>query len=491
MVNRIIPFNSALFILINILFLISACSKKDARELESDLQTEELNLFDSTSVDFDLADIKERGSLRVILENTSTDYFLYKGQPMGFQYDLIQDFAKNQDLKLDILIESDFHKGFQMLLKGEADIIAHSLTITTNRLKIISFTDPQYEIRQMLVQRKPDNYEKLKLHEIEDQLIRSPSQLIDQEITVKKGSSYIQRLKNLSTELGGDIVIKEEDLLTEELIGSVSEGHITFTVSDEDIADINATYLDNIDVQTPLSLSTQIGWAVRPNAPKLLTLINQWLAHKKRLPDYNVLRKKYFENPKNFKRLVQSDFSSQGGGNISPYDGLIKKYSSSINWDWRLLAALVFQESQFNPKSVSWMGAKGLMQLVPNTAKEFGAKSILDPEQNIMAGTKFLDWLENYWKSYIEDPEERLKFVIASYNAGQGHVRDAMNLAGKYGKDPKLWEDNVAYYLLLKSKPKYYQDPVVKSGYCRGREPVNYVKSIFEQFSIYQQFIPN
>jgi len=491
MLNRILPFNSGVYFLFVLIVSLSSCSNKGTMDSETNRQTEELDLFDSTSVVFDLADIKERGSLRVILENTSTDYFLYKGQAMGFQYDLIQDFANNQDLKLDIIIENNFERGFQLLLKGEADIFAHSITITKNRLKIISFSDPQYEIRQMLVQRKPDNYNKLKEHEIEDKLIRSPSQLIDQEISVKKGSSYIQRLKNLSAELGGDITIKEEDLLTEELINNVSEGKIIFTVSDEDIADINATYLDNIDVQTPLSLPTQVGWAVRPNSPELLILINQWLAHKKNLPDYNVLRQRYFESPKKFKRLVQSDFSSQGGGNISQYDDLIKKYSSGINWDWRLLAALIFQESQFDPKSVSWMGAQGLMQLVPNTAKEFGAKSILNPEQNIMAGTKYLDWLDNYWKKYIEDPTERLNFVIASYNAGQGHVLDAMNLAEKYGKDPKLWHDHVDFYLLQKSKPKYYQDPIVKYGYCRGREPVNYVKSIFEQFSIYQQFIPN
>jgi membrane-bound lytic murein transglycosylase F len=153
-----------------------------------------------------------------------------------------------------------------------------------------------------------------------------------------------------------------------------------------------------------------------------------------------------------------------------------------------LLAAQIYQESQFNPKAKSWMGAQGLMQLVPNTAGEFGAKQILDPEQNIRAGTNYIRWLEDYWSKYIDDPSELEKFVLASYNSGQGHVMDAMKLAEKYGKNPKIWDDNVDFYMLLKSNPKYYKDAVVKSGYCRGREPVNYVKSIYEQFEIYKQF---
>ena len=159
-----------------------------------------------------------------------------------------------------------------------------------------------------------------------------------------------------------------------------------------------------------------------------------------------------------------------------------------IQWDWRLLAALIYQESQFNPKEESWVGAQGLMQLVPGTAAEFGAKNILDPEQNIKAGTRYLQWLQDYWKKHIDDASVLEKFVLASYNSGQGHVLDAVRLAEKYGKNPEKWEDSVEFYLLQKSKPKYYKDPVVSSGYCRGSEPVNYIKSIYTQFDIYTQF---
>jgi membrane-bound lytic murein transglycosylase F len=472
-----------------LIFLLWSCSEKKDVQNNYFSSLDSLQ-FDSTSVEFDITEIKDRGNLKVILENTSTGYFLYKGRAMGFHYELIKDFCDKNDLNVEIIIENDFKTSFQKLLNGDADIIAHALTLTKGRKEIVNFMDPLYEVRQMLIQHKPVGWEKMKKHEIEEELIKSPSELIGKRIHVKKGSSYLKRLENLSDEIGGDIIIIEEsgDVITEELIVMVADKTIEFTVADEDLADVGATYFDNIDVNMPISLPTQVGWAVRKNSVELLVELNKWISELKRKPDFNVLFKKYYDDPKGFKRRVQSDFSTITGNKISPYDDLIKKYAITINWDWRLLAAQIYQESQFNPKAKSWMGAQGLMQLVPNTAREFGANQSLDPEQNIKAGTNYIRWLEDYWGKYIDDPSELEKFVLASYNTGQGHVMDAMKLAEKYGKDPSVWDDNVGFYMLLKSNPKYYKDPVVNSGYCRGREPVNYVISIYKQFEIYKQF---
>jgi membrane-bound lytic murein transglycosylase F len=452
---------------------------------------QEIISLDIDPVKFDLSEINKRGSLRVILENTSTGYFLYKGRPMGLQYELASRFCEEVGLTMDIVIENDLEKSFRMLLEGEGDIIAHGLTITKARRQIIDFTEPHYEIRQVLVQRKPDGWRDMRLHEIEKTLIRSPSELIGKKIYVKKGSSYVRRLRNLSEEIGGDIVIIEEfgEVLTEELISMVSHGEIDYTVADEDIASISSTFYQNVDVNTPLSLPTQVAWGVRNNSPDLLDAINTWITSMKRKPDFNVLYRRYFEDPKGFRVRIQSDFSSIGGEKISPYDDIIQKYAGEINWDWRLLAALIHQESNFKPDAKSWMGAMGLMQMIPSTAKSYGVTNIFNPEQNIMAGTKHLNWLENYWKKYVSDSLERRKFVMGSYNVGQGHVMDAVRLTEKYNKDPEVWDDNVAYYLLQKSKPKYFKDQVVKSGYCRGEEPVEYVREIFAQYDIYTQFI--
>ncbi|MBR9999441.1 MAG: transporter substrate-binding domain-containing protein [Cyclobacteriaceae bacterium] len=478
-----------LFFMLLPTFFLMGCSNQSNRRIER-LKDRSSTIFPDP-VDFDFAAIKKRGTIRVILENTSTGYFLYKGRPMGLQYELARRFSEEMGLSLEVVVENDLEKGLQLLQEGQGDVLAHSLTITKERREIVGFSDAYYEIRQMLVQRKPDNWQMMPTHEIERGLIRSPTGLIGHEVYVKKGSSFVRRLRNLSEEIGGDIVIIEEfgDVLTEELIHMVSRNEIDYTVADEDIANISATYFQNLDVETPISLPTQVAWAIRKNAPELLNALNDWIRLMKMRPDFNVLYRRYFKDPKGFRIRLQSDFSSMGGQKISPYDDIIKKHADKIKWDWRLLAALIHQESNFNPRAESWMGAKGLMQLIPQTAESFGAADIFNPEDNILAGSNYLNWLDNYWEKYVQDSTERKKFVMASFNAGPGHVLDAVRLTEKYGRDPHKWEDNVEYYLLQKSKPKFFKDPVVNSGYCRGSEPVEYIRDVFLQFDIYKQFI--
>jgi membrane-bound lytic murein transglycosylase MltF len=154
-----------------------------------------------------------------------------------------------------------------------------------------------------------------------------------------------------------------------------------------------------------------------------------------------------------------------------------------------LTHAVVNIESGYKPQARSRVGAVGLMQLMPQTAETFGVKEITSPQDNIQGGLKFLIWLDKRFKEVIEDPDERLKFVLASYNVGPGHVEDAMRLAEKNNKNPHKWDDNVDYYLLNKSKPSFYNDPVVKYGYCRGEEPFHYVNDILERYTHYKNVI--
>ncbi|MEK6320126.1 MAG: transglycosylase SLT domain-containing protein [Acidobacteriota bacterium] len=175
-------------------------------------------------------------------------------------------------------------------------------------------------------------------------------------------------------------------------------------------------------------------------------------------------------------------------GKLSQYDPLLRQYSAELSWDWRLLASQTFQESRFKPNAKSWAGATGLLQLMPATGQEFGVQNPLDPEDNVRGAVKFLIWLTDYWSKRIEDKDERLKFILASYNTGAGHVEDAQRLAEKYGSNPKAWDD-VAYWLLQKSKVQYSEDPVVKYGFCRGIEPVTYVILILKRFEHYKRFV--
>ena len=410
---------------------------------------------------------------------------------MGFHYELVKSFCDYIGVDIHLVIEKDFEKGFELLKNGGGDIAAHSLTITVERLEMVNFTDPLIEVRQMLVQRKPDDWRNMKSHQIEEALVKRPSELDGKEIHVKRGSSYAQRLRNLADETGVDFMVVEEfgDISTEDLINMVANGEINYTVADEDIASILDTYLPDIDCNTPLSLPTQVAWATRKNSTELINAIDTWLLTMKRKPDFNILVKRYFEDTKGFNHRAKSDYFSIKGSSISPYDHLIKKYAKKIGWDWRLLAGLIYQESAFDPKATSWVGAKGLMQLMPVTADEFGATDPEDPETSIKAGTNYLAWIEKYWEDDIQDKEELIKFVLATYNAGQGHIADARSLTEKYDRDPNKWDDNVAYYLLQKQQPKFYNDPVVKYGYCRGVETIQYVNEVLNHYKIYKQLI--
>jgi membrane-bound lytic murein transglycosylase F len=231
-----------------------------------------------------------------------------------------------------------------------------------------------------------------------------------------------------------------------------------------------------------------VAWAMRRNAPQLKAAIDQWVSSERGRKLLAVLYRKYFVDASGYRERVESKYLTSATGTLSPYDGLFKFYAPRINWDWRLLASQSYQESRFKPTAKSWAGAQGLMQIMPATGREFGVTRLYDPEENIRGGVKYIAWLTKYWEKHISDPGERLKFILASYNTGIGHVEDAQRLALKNGHDSKYWND-VAYWLLQKSKREIYTDPVVKYGFSRGIEPVTYVSLVLERYDHYRQFV--
>ena len=189
---------------------------------------------------------------------------------------------------------------------------------------------------------------------------------------------------------------------------------------------------------------------------------------------------------KKVRRRIFSPMLDKRGGIISHYDQYFIAYSRDIRWDWRLLAAQCYQESTFDPKAVSFAGAKGLMQIMPGTADHLGVSRsrLYEPEANIAAATKYIAELQRTFAD-IGDHYERTNFVLASYNGGAHHIRDAMALAKRDGKNNHRWGE-VAPYVLKLAQPKYYNDPLVKYGYMRGSETVDYVSKIRQRFAGYQ-----
>jgi membrane-bound lytic murein transglycosylase F len=451
-------------------------------------QSQQVNFTTNPEVQIDLDAIKKRGYINALVDNNSISYFIYKGEPMGYEYELLSLLAKHLNVALKIKVITGVEGAIDQLNKGEGDILAFPLTITKDRTKYVSFSRPHFNSFQVLVQRKPENWRRMGIDDINDALIKNPVDLVGKQVHVLAGTSFELRLKNLSEEIGGDILVTRDTSAaeSESLIRKVALGEIDYTVADHMIAKVNSSYYPNIDVNTVLSVLQQVAWGTRKNSPKLLEAMNSWLAGIKKEPTFMVIYNRYFKSPRTSLIRMRSDYSSIGGNKLSPFDTLIRTEADKLGWDWRLLASLIYQESHFMPKGESWAGARGLMQLMPGTAERFGATDLDDPIQSIKAGAGYLKYLDNYWSKKVTDKKERLKFVLASYNVGLSHVIDARKLAEKHGKNPAVWQDNVEYFLARKSFPEFYRDPVVMAGFCKCEEPVNYVRDILERYEEYK-----
>ena len=429
-----------------------------------------------------LKHIKLRGKIRVSTDYNSTNYFIYKGRAMGFQYELLKALAEHLDVKLELNVENDLQSVFSSLEDGDIDLIGMNLAITQERQERFSFTLPHSQTKQVLIQRKSSDKDSMPI-------IRNQLELGDKLIHVQKASAYVERLENLSKEIGRSIHIEKLDRIeVEELIEDVSNGEIDYTIADQNVAIVNKSYYPNIDTDTEISFPQDMAWALRKGSDELTNAINIWLKSFKKTARYNQIYRKYFLSSRIVRRH-NSEYFTLKSGKISKYDDLIKKNSKLIDWDWRLLSALISQESHFDPNAKSWVGAFGLMQLMPETAFRYDVDEDSKPEENVKAGAKHLKYLSRRLDKILVDKTDKLKFLLASYNVGLGHILDARRLANKNGQNPDLWQGSVDYYLLNKSKPEFYKDPVVKYGYCRGKEPYNYVKKILLIYNHYQNTV--
>jgi membrane-bound lytic murein transglycosylase F len=426
------------------------------------------------SLDFDA--IKERGFIRVVVDNSSTSFYIYRGRRMGYEFELLRNFATRQGLELRLIVSTGLEESFRRLNEGAADIIAINFEYSEPRQKYAVFSKPINEISTILVQRKRVG------------MATNFKDLRNAEVTIKRGTIYQEKLMALNDSLDLNIQIVEVDESLESLILKVVENDLAYTVVDEDIALVNATYFDELDVGLSISSPSHVSWAVRKNAPQLLEKLNEWIDRIHRTGFQAVLYEKYFLNKKNSYFRNSSAFSSVSGGRISVFDDLIKEGADRLGWDWRLLASLVYKESRFDTSAVSYAGAVGLLQLMPVTLRQFGVVNPSDPRESLSGGVNYLSYLDGFWLERVPDNNERLRFILASYNIGHGHVQDAWRLALKYGKDSGVWS-NVAFYLERKSKPEVYRDPLVTSGYAKGHLAVQYVSEIINLYESYKVLV--
>ena len=304
-------------------------------------------------------------TLRIGTIYSPTSYFMYRGETLGFDYRLIKSFCDEKNIVMDIVVAPGLETLVELLDSAQIDIAAYEIPITAEYKRKVHSCGPVSMNSQVLVQPKSEN------------IIRDVTELVGKDIYVERNSKYQFRLENLNEELGGGIrihTVNRDTLITEDLIQMVSDGSIPLTVVDSDIARINKTYFKNLDITLPISFAQRSAWGVSTDKSWIGDSIDTWLKLDEPRQKYSWLLKRYFELAKNENISSSLNFKN---GKISIYDNLFKKYAKTIDWDWRLIASQGYVESRFDTTVVSWVGARGIMQVMPSTARALG----LNPEE--------------------------------------------------------------------------------------------------------------
>lgn len=414
-----------------------------------------------------LQKILKTGKITVVTRNSADCYYLYRDQPMGFEYELAQAFAADLGVRLEVKVVDRWNDMIRAIYNGSAAFIAASEPIMPQRQHAVTFSDGYMEVAQHIITHRKNAH------------IKSVEALSGKTIDVRKGTAYQQRLAELKHQ-GIDLDIRlHEDLPTEELIQKVADGEIDFTIANSNIILINRRNFPGAVSAGSINDRVQLGWAVYPKSIELLDRMNEFFKAIKQSGQFDKIYQKYYGDNKDFDYVDLKTFHRRLKSRLSRYSPFIKVAATKHGFDWRLIAAQIYQESHLNPWAKSRAGARGLMQLLPTTARSLGVTDLFDPVQNINAGVQHL---KNLYEIYDKvQGKDRLLISLAAYNTGQGHIDDARNLAKKRGLDPNKWE-SLAQTLPLLQYRKYYKH--TQHGFCRGSEPVRYIKQIMIYYDV-------
>ena len=419
----------------------------------------------------DLPGIREHKVLRVLTRNNPTSYFVWRGHILGFEHDLMANFAKSQGLKVEFVVAPTRVALFTWLLDGLGDVVAAGITIADTTERLLSYTRSYNRVVEMIVTDSADTA----LTELAD--------LAGRTIAVRFSSVHWATAARLQQQ-GIDVKVVQvpEDMETEGILHGVATGEYDLAIADSHILNMELTWRDDIRGAFAVTDTVDHGWITRPGDTELHDALNAYLDSVVRGEFYNITKRKYFGNPRSSRSYV-TDRTTRTGV-LSPYDDLIRSYSARYDFDWILITAQMYEESKFNPTARSFAGAVGLMQLMPQTAKGFGFDSLEVPAVSIHAGTQYLRHVWNLLDD-VPDDTERMWFALASYNAGLGHINDARRLAEQEGLDPNVWFGNVAEIAPLLQRRSIHRQ--FQYGYCRCNEPVAYVRKIRNRHRAYAE----
>lgn len=461
----------------DIAWALAPNNEKLLTEINLFLKEQRLTVKGKSSIKNSWEKIQQSKTIRFVLRNNLSSYYIWRGELLGFHYELAKRFAKEHKLRYEIIVAPDNVALLSYLIEDKADIALGFLTPTKQREENgIIFSSPYHYASELVIAHTDINP------------IANESELKDRSLYLRPSSAYWQsaiklqqKVKNLS------IKAVAEDKETELIIADVANKKYEMTIADSHIVDLEMTFRDNIHSLMALGEPKAQSWAVKKGNNMLLNVSNDFIGKHYKGLFYNVIYNKYFKNQKRLDKHYKGYVSEKSSGILSPYDEIVKKYAQQYDFDWRLLIAQMHQESRFDPNATSMAGAQGLFQVMPRTAKELGIDNVHIPEQGIKAGIHYMDWVRKRMRISEVDENELIWFTLASYNAGAGHVRDAMRLAKQKGWKSNIWFNNVEKAMLLLAEPKYASK--ARYGYVRGEEPVTYIRAIKRRFDTYQNSV--
>ena len=437
------------------------------------------------TVQRDLDLVRAEGVLRVITEPGPTNYLIFDGDEVGFEFELARSFALSLGLRCEVVIPAAGEDPFTLLNEGAGDMVAMGLTKSPHLQSYGAASMPYGYTRERLVlpagDARPDTLDAL-------------DALDGMTVHVPAHSHILATLRELRNRRHLRLkIVKARRLLSEDdLIGMVARGEIPATVANENVARASLPSHPGARLGPALTDIRPTVWLLRRNSPDLRAAADRYLGRQfkmlatapRRSRIYGILEQRYFIDPRQVRYYRQHERRPDKSGRLSPWDDLVRRECRHAGLDWVLVTALMYEESRFKPSARSDAGAMGLMQVLPRFT-DLDSTEVLTPEWNIQSGVKLL--AERFRGFAYLDSLDRLALTLAAYHSGRGHLNDARLLAMEAGLDPDRWWGNVEIGLQRKQERRHY--PTTRYGYYRGSETVDYVRNIFYRARCYRELL--
>jgi|GEM_PF-205002 len=431
----------------------------------------------------DLSAIAGSGSLRMITFYNSSSYFIHKGGQAGFDFELISRFASTHGMNVEVVIPEPGEELVSLLNAGQGDIVCAGLVPDEGLDRWVDWTRPTNFVQKVVVLPADDRRA--------DTLIG----LSGLTIVLPDADPFREQLLEIRRNAGGRFFVGtgRPQLEAEELIAQVGRHELPAVVVDDITAKTAMSYLPNLRLGLRLGERQPVVWLVRENSPELKAALNEYLKQNinvtlagrtRRSQTYGIIYDRYFEDAKAIRGFRNAAHRPDKSGRISRYDELIMSQATDAGLDWRMVAALIYQESRFYPFARSKADARGLMQVLPQFAGP-QADSLYVPEANLRAGLRLM--AQTFTAYAYLDSLARWRFTLAEYHAGNGHVNDARRMAMDQGRDPNNWDD-LAVTLPRLAQRHYFS--ATRHGYYRGNETVDYVEDILNRYRMYMRLVP-